>query len=115
MMAVVFNCTTVSDDEAERMRVFVAGATGVVGRRLVRQLAVRGHEVVALARGPEKEGLVRRLGGTPVRGGLFDADSLPPAMAGCDVAVRAATAIPTKPRAPPRGFAMNAPIPPQGA
>jgi len=76
-MAVVFNCTTVSDDEAERMRVFVAGATGVVGRRLVRQLAVRGHEVVALARGPEKEGLVRRLGGTPVRGDLFDADSLP--------------------------------------
>jgi len=107
MMAVVFNCTTVSDDEAERMRVFVAGATGVVGRRLVRQLAVRGHEVVALARGPEKEGLVRRLGGTPVRGDLFDADSLAPAMAGCDVAIRAATAIPTKPRVRLRDFAMN--------
>ena len=89
------------------MRVFVAGATGVVGRRLVRQLAVRGHEVVALARGPEKEGLVRRLGGTPVRGDLFDADSLAPAMAGCDVAIRAATAIPTKPRVRLRDFAMN--------
>src|SRR3989442_13857007 len=107
MMAVVFNCTRVSDEEAERVRVFVAGATGVVGRRIVQQLVGRGHEVVALARGPEKEGLVRRLGGKPARGELFDADSLASAMVGCDVAIRAATAIPTKPRVRLRDFAMN--------
>jgi len=106
-MAVVFNSAKASDDEAERVRVFVAGATGVVGRRIVQQLVGRGHEVVALARGPEKEGLVRRLGGKPARGELFDADSLATAMAGCDVAIRAATAIPTKPRVRLRDFAMN--------
>src|SRR2546427_2349894 len=106
-MAVVFNCTRVSDEEAERVRVFVAGATGVVGRRIVQQLVERGDQVVALARGPEREGLVRRLGGAPARGDLFDADSLAPAMEGCDVAIRAATSIPTKPRVRLKDFAMN--------
>src|SRR5437899_9988294 len=107
MMAVVFNSARGSDNEAERVRVFVAGATGVVGRRVVQQLVERGHEVVALARGPEKEGLVRRLGGAPARGDLFDAASLAPAMAGCEVAIRAATAIPMKPRVRLKDFAMN--------
>ncbi len=89
------------------MRVFVAGGTGVIGRRIVRQLVGRGHEVVGLARGADKQDLIRRLGGTPVGGDLFDAASLAPAMAGCDVAVRAATSIPTKSRTRRSDFAMN--------
>ncbi len=89
------------------MRVFVAGATGVIGRRVVKRLAERGHEVVGLARGSDKETLVRRLGGTPARGDLFDAGSLAGAMAGSDVAIRVATSIPTKPRVRLRDFAMN--------
>jgi len=89
------------------MRVFVAGATGVIGRRIVRQLVARGHEVVGLARGGEKEGIVRRLGGRPARGNLFDAASLVPLMKGCEVAIRAATAIPTAPRPRLADFAMN--------
>ncbi len=32
------------------MRIFVAGATGVIGRRLVPQLVAQGHEVTALTR-----------------------------------------------------------------
>ena len=89
------------------MRVFVAGGTGVLGRRIVRQLAGRGHEVVVLAGGRERQELVRRLGGTPIGGDLFNAASLVPAMAGCDVAVRAATSIPTKARTRRSDFAMN--------
>jgi nucleoside-diphosphate-sugar epimerase len=89
------------------MRVFVAGGTGVIGRRIVRQLVGRGHGVVVLARGTDRQELVRRLGATPVGGDLFDAASLVPAMAGCDVAIRAATSIPTKSRTRRADFAMN--------
>lgn len=76
------------------MKVFVAGATGVLGCRVVRQLVARGHQVVGLARRPENEVAIASLGGEPARADLFDADSLARAASGCDVVVRAATAIP---------------------
>ena len=48
------------------MRVFVAGASGVVGRRLVPQLVDRGHDVVATARTPENLETLRALGAEAV-------------------------------------------------
>lgn len=83
------------------MRVFVAGATGVIGQPLVRQLVERGHEVVALARTDAAERALADRGATPARGSLFDAGELARAAEGCDVVVRAATRIPTvaRPRA----------------
>jgi nucleoside-diphosphate-sugar epimerase len=48
------------------MRVFVAGATGAIGRRLVPVLLARGHEVVAMTRSAEKAGAVRALGAEPM-------------------------------------------------
>src|SRR5215208_1074564 len=48
------------------MKVFVAGATGAVGRRLVPLLVERGFDVVGMTRSAEKEGLVRELGADPV-------------------------------------------------
>jgi nucleoside-diphosphate-sugar epimerase len=63
------------------MKVFVAGATGVVGRALVPQLVARGHEVVGMTRTPSKEDLVRQLGARPVV-----ADALDPAAVGQAVA-----------------------------
>jgi nucleoside-diphosphate-sugar epimerase len=47
------------------MRVFVAGATGVVGRRLVPRLVAQGHQVTATTRDPGKQEQVRRLGAEP--------------------------------------------------
>jgi len=44
------------------MRVFVAGGTGVVGRRLVPQLVARGHQVTATTTSAAKLGLLERLG-----------------------------------------------------
>jgi nucleoside-diphosphate-sugar epimerase len=44
------------------VRVFVAGGTGAVGRRLVPQLVARGHEVTATTTGPGKLGLLEQLG-----------------------------------------------------
>jgi nucleoside-diphosphate-sugar epimerase len=44
------------------VRVFVAGGSGVLGRRLVPQLTARGHHVTATTTGPGKLGLLRDLG-----------------------------------------------------
>src|SRR5438876_1731920 len=77
-----------------RMRVFVAGATGVLGRRLVRQLVARGHSAVGLTRNEAGDRLVRSLGGEPRRANLFDAASPRKAAGRCTVAVHGATAVP---------------------
>lgn len=64
------------------MKVLVAGATGFVGSRLVKALADAGHEVRALTRRPEEYAGP----GTAVGGDVADADSLAPALAGCEAA-----------------------------
>jgi nucleoside-diphosphate-sugar epimerase len=48
------------------MRVFVAGATGVVGMPLVSALIAAGHEVTGTTRSPGKAGGLHELGATPV-------------------------------------------------
>jgi len=48
--------------EREDMRVFVAGGTGVIGRRLVPQLVVRGHQVTATTTSARRLGLLEQLG-----------------------------------------------------
>lgn len=58
------------------MPVFVTGATGFVGRSVVRELRRRTHVVHALARSDEAERTVRALGAIPVRGSLADLDVL---------------------------------------
>src|SRR5215467_1433285 len=55
------------------MRVFVVGASGVLGRRLVPQLTDAGHDVIGTHRSPEGEGLLRTLGAKPVMLDLLDA------------------------------------------
>ncbi len=44
------------------MRVFVAGGSGVLGRRLVPQLVARGHQVTATTTSSAKLGLLKQLG-----------------------------------------------------
>jgi nucleoside-diphosphate-sugar epimerase len=77
------------------MRVFVAGATGVLGQPSVKGLIAAGHEVRATARGEEKGSLLRSLGATPVNIDLFDAASVREAISGCDGVVHLATKIPS--------------------
>jgi len=76
------------------MKVFLAGGTGVVGTRALPALVADGHEVTAVARGPEKAALVARLGGAPVTVDLFDPAELATVVAGHEVVVNLATAIP---------------------
>jgi nucleoside-diphosphate-sugar epimerase len=53
------------------MKVFIAGATGALGRRLVPLLVDRGHDVVGMTRSKEKE-LLRELGARPVVADALD-------------------------------------------
>ena len=84
-------------------RVFVAGATGVLGWRAVRELVAAGHEVTGIARTDEKAALLRSLGATPVRVDLFDADAVRDAVAGHDVVCNLATHVPPVAEAARRG------------
>jgi uncharacterized protein YbjT (DUF2867 family) len=58
------------------MRVFVAGASGVIGVRLVPLFVEAGHEVAGMTRSPEKVELLRRLGALPVVCDVFDRPAL---------------------------------------
>jgi 2-alkyl-3-oxoalkanoate reductase len=58
------------------VKVFVAGATGVIGRRLLPMLVEGGHEVTAMTRSSEKAGAIRELGAEPVVCDVFDANRL---------------------------------------
>jgi nucleoside-diphosphate-sugar epimerase len=58
------------------MRVFVAGGTGVIGRRLVPQLVARGHTVTATTTDPGKLDLLARLGAEGVLMDGLDARSV---------------------------------------
>jgi nucleoside-diphosphate-sugar epimerase len=63
------------------MKVFVAGATGALGRVLVPQLVAGGHEVAGMTRTPSKKGLLRSLGARPVVADALDPDAVARAVA----------------------------------
>lgn len=58
------------------MRVFLAGATGVIGVRLVGLLGAAGHEVTGMTRSVDKIPALRELGADPVLCDVYDADAL---------------------------------------
>ena len=77
------------------MKVFVAGATGVIGRRLVPQLVASGASVSAVARTNAKAAQLKKQGATPVRVDLFDPAAVDKAVQGHDAVINVATKIPT--------------------
>ena len=58
------------------MKIFIAGATGAIGRRLVPLLVAQGHHVVASTRTPDKTGQLRTGGAEPVVLNGLDRDSV---------------------------------------
>jgi uncharacterized protein YbjT (DUF2867 family) len=58
------------------VRIFLAGATGVIGVRLVPLLVGAGHEVAGMTRSPEKADQVHSLGAEPAICDVYDADQL---------------------------------------
>ena len=58
------------------MNIFVAGATGVIGRRLLPRLIHDGHAVTAITRSPDRVAHLRDAGAVPVVCDVFDEDAL---------------------------------------
>ena len=93
------------------MKVFVAGATGALGRPLVKQLVERGHEVTGMTRSESKTDLLRALGAKPVVADAFDPDAVARAVAEAepDVIVHQMTSIEASfnPRKMEEAFALT--------
>jgi nucleoside-diphosphate-sugar epimerase len=77
------------------MRVFVAGATGAIGRQLVPRLVAAGHEVHGMTRSESKQALLEELGAVPVVADALDPDQVAQAVgeSAPDVIVHQLTAI----------------------
>jgi nucleoside-diphosphate-sugar epimerase len=84
------------------MRVFVAGASGAIGRPLVRRLLEAGHQVTGMTRRQERAAEIRKAGAEAVVCDVFDAPALSDAVVAArpDIVVHELTALP--PRIDPR-------------
>jgi 2-alkyl-3-oxoalkanoate reductase len=80
------------------MKVFVAGASGAIGRPLVRQLVVAGHEVTGMTRREPAAEEIRGAGASAAVCDVFDAEALSEAVAAAapEAVVHALTALPAK-------------------
>ncbi|MPY94686.1 MAG: NAD(P)H-binding protein [Acidimicrobiia bacterium] len=78
------------------MRVFLAGATGAIGSRLVPLLVAEGHQVAGMTRSAAKAGVLRAQGAQPVVCDVFDAEALGDAVVafGAEVVVHQLTDLP---------------------
>jgi nucleoside-diphosphate-sugar epimerase len=84
------------------VKIFLAGATGVVGQRLAALLRDAKHEVVGTTRTPVKVRMLRMLGITPTVVDVFDADALAQAVLAArpDVVIHQLTDLPSAPGTP---------------
>ncbi len=93
------------------MKTFLAGASGVIGRRLLPVLREAGHEVVGKTRSESKLELLRSLGAEPVLCDAFDRAGLMDAVLAAqpDVVIHELTDIPRviEPRKIGEPFATN--------
>jgi nucleoside-diphosphate-sugar epimerase len=79
------------------MKVFVTGATGVLGRPAVARMIAAGHEVRGVARSEEAAIALKTAGAEPVDVDLFDPHAVREAVVGSDVIAHLATHVPPFP------------------
>jgi nucleoside-diphosphate-sugar epimerase len=76
------------------VKVFLTGASGVMGRSSIAALHLAGHQVVGLARTPKSAEQIAATGAEPHLGDVFDLDALIAGMQGCDAVANLATKVP---------------------
>ncbi|MRJ76411.1 NAD(P)H-binding protein [Aeromicrobium sp. SMF47] len=76
------------------VKVFLTGASGVMGRSSIEALHQAGHDVVGLVRTEEHAAMVAATGAQPWKGDLYDRQTLAAGMAGCDAVANLATKVP---------------------
>jgi nucleoside-diphosphate-sugar epimerase len=93
------------------MRVLVAGATGVIGRRLVPLLIADGHQVTGMVRSSQRIDALRAMGAEPVIADALDAEAVRTAVGDArpDAVIHELTSLPPRidPRKLERDFALN--------
>ncbi|HST54833.1 MAG TPA: NAD(P)-dependent oxidoreductase [Solirubrobacteraceae bacterium] len=93
------------------MRIFLAGATGVIGRRLTPLLLAGGHQVIGMTRSAQKSASLAAAGVEPVVADALDAAALRTALssARADAVIHQLTSIPARidPRRMKRDFELN--------
>ncbi len=93
------------------MKVFVAGATGAIGRPLVRMLVAEGHRVTGMTRSPAKAEALRTAGAEPVVADALDGPAVHRAISQArpEAVIHQLTAIPAQldPRKIERDFALT--------
>jgi nucleoside-diphosphate-sugar epimerase len=94
------------------VRVFVAGASGVIGVHLLPLLVSAGHQVAGMTRSPDKKTLISGLGAEPVVGDVFDVAALTDAVVefGPDLVMHQLTDLPDDARLISRHLSANARI-----
>jgi uncharacterized protein YbjT (DUF2867 family) len=98
------------------VRIFLAGATGVIGARLLPLLVAAGHDVTGTTRSLERTGLIERAGASPAVVDVYDVDALTTAVVGFrpDLVMHQLTDLPDDPAAIPERAAANARIRTEG-
>lgn len=69
------------------MKVFLTGATGFVGRNMLKRLSSEGHTVRALVRDPKKSNQLAQSGVTLIAGDVVEGTGLEEGLRGCDAAI----------------------------
>jgi uncharacterized protein YbjT (DUF2867 family) len=92
------------------VRIFLAGATGVIGSRLLPLLVADGHDVTGTTRSTTRARVIERLGGDAVVVDVYDGEALTAAVVGSrpDLVMHQLTDLPDDPAAIPARAASNA-------
>jgi 2-alkyl-3-oxoalkanoate reductase len=89
------------------MKVFITGATGVLGKRVVKSLISKNISVIALSRSSQNEELLKNLGAESKQADLFNANEMIKATKGCDAILHLATHIPQKTMPKSKDWELN--------
>ena len=89
------------------MKVFITGATGVIGKRVAKILVAKGNEVIGLSRTKEKSEQLKNIGADHAQIDLFNLQELIDTTKDCDALLHLATSIPKKTMPKPKDWLLN--------